>query len=60
MPSTTLVSNFDNTSTFLKNETLTPEHPEVLDIGLVDGYNFIWSLVQSLAEVEPVGCMACG
>ena len=47
-------------NTFLENETLTPEHPEVLEVELVTGENFIWSLVQTLAEVEPIGCMTRG
>jgi hypothetical protein len=37
--------------TFLKIETLTTKYPEVLDIGLVVGKDFIWSLVQALAEI---------
>src|SRR3954464_5288769 len=42
------------------NETLTPKDPKLLDIGLVFGGNFIWSLVQDLVEVKPVGCMTSG
>ena len=42
---------------FLENETLTPEHPEVLEIGLVPGEYLIRSLVQAFAEIEPIGCM---
>src|SRR3989337_1108989 len=51
---------FRQTNTFLENETLTPEHPEVLEVGLVTGENLIWSLVQALAEVEPIRCMTGG
>ena len=47
-------------NTFLQNETLTPEHAEVLEVGLVTGEYLIWSLVQAFAEVEPVGCMTRG
>ena len=43
---------FRQTNTFLKNETLTPEHPKVLEVGLVPGEYLIWSLVQSFAELE--------
>jgi hypothetical protein len=43
---------FRQTSTLLENETLTPEHPEILDVGLVTGKYLIWSLVQAFAEVE--------
>src|SRR3954464_6588199 len=42
------------------NETLTPKDPKLLDIGLVFGGNFIWSLVQDLAEIKTVGCMTSG
>ena len=45
---------FRQTSTFLEDETLTPEHPEVLEIGLVTGKNRIRSLVQAFAEIEPI------
>ena len=51
---------FIQTNTFLENETLTPEHPEVLEIGLVAGEYLIRSLVQAFAEIEPIGCMTCG
>ena len=39
---------FRQTNTFLEKETLTPEHPEVLEVGLVPGDYLIWSLVKSL------------
>ena len=45
---------FRQTNTFLENETLTPEDPKVLEIGLVAGEYLIWSLVQAFAEVEPI------
>src|SRR3954468_7169780 len=48
------------TSTLFKNETLTPEDPEVLDVGLLPGKDFIWSLVQDLAEIKTIGCMTSG
>ena len=48
---------FRQTDTFLENETLTPEHLEVLEIGLVPGEYLIQSLVQAFAEIEPIGCM---
>ena len=51
---------FRQTNTFLENETLTPEHPEVLEVGLVTGKYFIRSLVQAFAEIEPIGCMTRG
>src|SRR3990170_4069920 len=51
---------FRQMNTFLENETLTPEHPEVLEVGLVTGEYFIWSLVQAFAEIEPIGCMTSG
>ena len=51
---------FRQPNTFLENETLTPEHPKVLEVGLVTGEYLIWSLVQALAEVEPIGCMTRG
>ena len=51
---------FRQPNTFIENETLTPEYPEVLEIGLVTGEYLIWSLVQALAEVEPIGCMTHG
>ena len=41
-------------NTFLENETLTPEHPEVLEVGLVTGEYFIRSLVQAGAEIDPI------
>ncbi len=47
-------------NTFLEYETLTSEHPEVLEVGLVTGKYLIWSLVQALVEVEPIGCMSSG
>src|SRR3954463_10621535 len=47
-------------STLFKNETVTPEDPEVLDIGLLPGEDFIWSLVQDLAEIKTVGCLTSG
>ena len=50
---------FRQTNTFLESETLTTEHPEVLEIGLVAGEYLIRSLVQAFAEIEPVGCMTC-
>ena len=34
---------FRQTNTFLENETLTPEHPKVLEVGLVTGEYLIWS-----------------
>ena len=49
---------FRQTNTFLEDETLTIEHPEVLEVGLVTGKNFIRSLVQAFVEVEPIRCMA--
>jgi len=51
---------FRQANTFFENETLTTEHPEVLEVGLVAGKYFIWSLVQAFAEVEPIGCMTSG
>ena len=51
---------FRQTNTFLENETLTIEHPEVLEVGLVAGKYLIWSLVQAFAEIEPIGCMTSG
>ena len=42
---------FRQTDTFLENETLTPEHPEVLEIGLIPGEYLIRSLVQALAKI---------
>ena len=51
---------FRQPNTFLENETLTPEHPKVLEVSLVTGEYLIWSLVQALAEVEPIGCMTRG
>ena len=47
-------------NTFLENETLTPEHPEVLEVGLVTGEYLIWSLVQAFAEIQSIGCMTRG
>jgi hypothetical protein len=46
---------FGQMNTFLKIVALTTEHPEVLDIGLVAGKYFIRCLVQSLAEIKPIG-----
>src|SRR3954467_4888156 len=46
--------------TLFENETLTPEDPEVLDVGLLPGKDFIWSLVQDLAEIETIGSMTSG
>ena len=51
---------FRQTNTFLENETLTTEHPEVLEVGLVAGEYLIWSLVQAFAEIDPIGCMTSG
>ena len=51
---------FRQTNTFLENETLTPEHPKVLEVGLVTGEYLIWSIVQAFAEIEPIGCMTSG
>ena len=51
---------FRQTDTFLENQTLTPEHPEVLEIGLVPGEYLIRSLVQAFVEIEPIGCMTRG
>ena len=48
---------FRQMNTFLENETLTPEHPKVLEVGLVTDEYLIWSLVQAFAEIEPIGCM---
>ena len=45
---------FRQTNTFLENETLTPEHPEVLEVGLVPSEYLIWSLIQAFAKVEPI------
>src|ERR1041385_6105398 len=45
------------TRTFLKNETLTPEDPKILDVGLLPGDDFIRSFVQDLAEIKTVSCM---
>ena len=50
---------FRQTNTFLENETLTPEHTKVLEVGLVTGEYLIWILVQAFAEIEPIGCMTC-
>ena len=47
-------------NTFLENEILAPEHPEVLEVGLITGKYFIRSLVQVFAKIEPIGCMTCG
>src|ERR671910_709972 len=38
---------FRQMNTFLEDETLTTEHPEVLEIGLVAGEDLIRSLVQA-------------
>ena len=51
---------FRQTDTFLENETLKPEHPKVLEVGLVADTYLIWSLVQTFAEIEPIGCMTSG
>ena len=51
---------FRQTNTFLENETLTTEHPEVLEVGLVAGEYLLWSLDQAFAEIEPIGCMTSG
>ena len=51
---------FRQPNTLFENETLTSEHPKVLEVGLVTGEYLIWSLVQALAEVEPIGCMTHG
>src|SRR3954468_21424151 len=48
---------FRQTNTFIENETLTTEHPKVLEVGLVAGEYLIWSLVQAFVEIEPIGCM---
>ena len=48
---------FRQTNTFLENETLTPEHPKVLEVRLVPGEYLIRSLVQAFAEIETIGCM---
>ena len=45
---------FRQTNTFLENETLTTEHPEVLEVGLVASEYLIRSLVQAFAEIEPI------
>ena len=45
---------FRQTNTSLENETLTPKHPKVLEVGLVTGEYLIWSLVQAFAEIEPI------
>ena len=45
---------FRQTHTFLENETLTPEHPEVLEVGLVIDKYLIRSLLQAFAEIEPI------
>ena len=50
---------FRQTNTFLENETLTTEHPEVLEVGLVTGKYLIWSLVQAFAEIKPTGYITC-
>ena len=51
---------FRQANTFLENETLTTEHPEVLEVGLVAGEYLLWCLVQAFAEIEPIGCMTSG
>jgi hypothetical protein len=48
------------TNTFLEIETLTTKNSEVLDVRILADKNFIGSLVQVLAEIKPVGGMACG
>ena len=45
---------FRQTNTFLENETLTPEYPELLEVWLVTSKYFIRSLVQAFAEIEPI------
>jgi hypothetical protein len=47
-------------NTFLGIETLTTKHSDVLDVRPLADKNFIRSLVQVLAEIKPVGSMACG
>jgi len=47
-------------NTFVEIETLTTKDPDVLDVGLVAGEYLIWSLVQALAEVQPLGEMTSG
>ena len=41
---------FRQMNTFLENETLATEHPEVLEVGLVAGEYLIRSLVQAFTE----------
>ena len=47
-------------------ESARPLRPSVMqglryiEVGLVTGEYLIWSLVQALSEVEPIGCMARG
>ena len=43
---------FRQRNTFIENETLTTEHQEILEVGLVTGKYLIWSLVQALAETD--------
>src|SRR3954465_13315672 len=43
---------FRQTNTFLENETLTPEHPKVLEVALVTDEDLIWGFVQAFAEIE--------
>jgi hypothetical protein len=46
--------------TLFKIVALTPKYPEVFDVGLVAGEDFIWGLVQALAEIQPVCHMTSG
>jgi hypothetical protein len=46
--------------TLFEKIAITTEHPKILDIGLVPGKNLIRGLVQDLAEIDPVCCVACG
>jgi hypothetical protein len=41
-------------NTLFEIEALTTKNPEVLDVGLVAGKNFIRSLVQALADINPI------
>jgi hypothetical protein len=47
-------------NTFLEIEALTNKYPEVHDVRLLPSKYLIGSLVQVLAEIKPVGGMACG
>ena len=51
---------FRQENTLFENETLTPEDPKVLEVGLLPGKDLIWSLVQDLAEIETIGSMTSG